>query len=94
MSFFTEHTDMLNTLGWLAITGINLYIAHLSFRTNKAIKLTQENVTKIEVATNSMKDALVASTAKASYAEGHNAAASDAAAALITAKAVENAAKN
>jgi hypothetical protein len=31
---------------------------------------TAENVKKIEVATNHMKDALVASTAKASHAEG------------------------
>jgi hypothetical protein len=29
------------------------------------------NVRKVEIATNSMKDALVASTAKASKAEGH-----------------------
>lgn len=35
-----------------------------------AITSVAENVTKIEVATNSMKDALVASTAKASDLEG------------------------
>jgi len=39
------------------------------------------NVEKIELATNSMKDALVASTAKASHLEGRAEAASEAAAA-------------
>jgi hypothetical protein len=42
----------------------------ISSRNGRKLDSTISNVSKIEIATNSMKDALVASTAKASYAEG------------------------
>ncbi len=51
----------------LLIAVVNLVGAFLSYRSHQAIMV-------VEKATNSMKDALVASTAKASYAEGHDAA--------------------
>lgn len=38
--------------------------------TNLKVDASNENIHKIEIATNHMKDALVASTAKASHAEG------------------------
>jgi len=41
-----------------------------SIATLVATLRTKKDIAKIEVATNSMKDALVASTAKASHAEG------------------------
>ncbi len=56
-----------DTLILLAIAIINLTGSYLAFRAHQAILV-------VERATNSMKDALVASTAKASYAEGHDAA--------------------
>ncbi len=51
----------------LGIALVNLVTGYLTFRAHQAIQI-------VEKATNSMKDALVASTAKASYAEGHDAA--------------------
>lgn len=42
----------------------------ISSRNGRKLDSTISNVSKIEIATNSMKDALVASTAKASHAEG------------------------
>jgi hypothetical protein len=42
-----------------------------TWRNSIRAKKIQENVQIIEKSTNSMKDALVASTAKASLAEGH-----------------------
>ncbi len=50
----------------LIIALINLVAGYLTFRAHQAIMV-------VERATNSMKDALVAATAKASYAEGHDA---------------------
>jgi len=47
----------------LLIAAINAYTAYITRKTNK-------NVEIVERATNSMKDALVAATAKASLAEG------------------------
>lgn len=48
----------------LAVAIINLYTAILTRRNKDTIELLEKN-------TNSIKDALVASTAKASNAEGH-----------------------
>jgi len=56
------HIDF-NLVLILFIAGINAYTAIITYRTNK-------NVGIVEKATNSMKDALVAATAKASLAEG------------------------
>jgi hypothetical protein len=52
-----------NTIGLIIIAIINIGTAILTAIAHKDIR-------KIEVATNSMKDALVVSTAKASKAEG------------------------
>lgn len=61
----------------LVITALTVYNSYLIYKTkmavqttSEAIRRTDDNVMLIEKATNSMKDALVASTAKASYAEG------------------------
>jgi hypothetical protein len=55
-------------LGLIAF--FNLVTAYLAFRTHQAAVLTQANVAKVEVATNSMKDALVKATGEASHAAG------------------------
>ena len=55
---------------WLVVALINAYTAWISFRTHEATVKVAENVQVIEKATNSMKDALVASTQKAAFAEG------------------------
>lgn len=52
-----------NTLILLAIALLNCLTALFAF-------LTRQDMKKVEIATNSMKDALVVSTAKASLAEG------------------------
>ncbi len=56
------HVD-INTVILLAAAALNAFTAYWSRKANK-------NIAVIEKATNSMKDALVASTAKASLAEG------------------------
>lgn len=56
-------TNFLSLLIILVIAGLNLYTAIISRNTNKNMEL-------VEKSTNSMKDALVAATAKASLAEG------------------------
>lgn len=53
----------VNTLLLLGVACTNAYAAVMAFRTHK---LTH----RVELATNSMKDALVSTTAKASHAEG------------------------
>lgn len=53
----------VNLIVILIIAALNAYTARMSWKTNK-------NVALVERATNSMKDALVASTARASHAEG------------------------
>jgi hypothetical protein len=44
--------------------------AVLAWKAHAAVVATQANVSKVEVATNSMKDALVAATKAAAHAEG------------------------
>lgn len=56
------HLD-INTLILLVAAALNAFTAFWSHRANK-------NIALVEKATNSMKDALVTSTAKASLAEG------------------------
>ena len=56
-------TKNINVIALVAIALVNLYTAIVTSHTN-------HNMAKVETATNSMKDALVASTAKASMAEG------------------------
>ncbi len=65
---------LINTWSLLVIAGINLAIAVLTWRTHKLATRTNENIATVERATNSMKDALVAATAKASFAEGADSA--------------------
>lgn len=57
---------IVTTIGTLIAAWIALQHAKLS----KAVKVVEEKVQTVEKNTNSMKDALVASTAKASHAEG------------------------
>ena len=45
--------------------------AFLTWRTHQKAVKNADNIQKIELATNSMKDALIQSTAKASLAEGN-----------------------
>lgn len=54
----------------LLIAVANLGTAILAWRTHAATKATQLNVEKVEIATNSMKDALVAKTGEAAHAAG------------------------
>ena len=64
---------LVNTGSLLLIAVINLTIAVLTWRTHQITSNTDRNMTKVELATNSMKDALVAATAKASFSEGADA---------------------
>ena len=52
-----------NTVGLLAIAMLNAFTAWMAWNSRK-------NIEKIEIATNSMKDALVAATDKAAHAAG------------------------
>jgi len=63
------HVD-INTIFLLAVAALNAFTAYWSHRAKKSIDMASKNIEVIEKATNSMKDALVASTAKASLAEG------------------------
>lgn len=56
-------SNNLNTALLLGIAGIQCLTAYQTYRTMKISKMTELN-------TNSMKDALIASTKLASYAEG------------------------
>ena len=58
-------------LAWLLIAIINAYTAWMGWKTNKMATQTAVDIRKVEIATNSMKDALVKATAVASHAEGH-----------------------
>lgn len=60
----------INTLVLAVIAVINLITAVLTVRTHIAAVATQANVEIIEKATNSMKDALVATTGKAAFLAG------------------------
>lgn len=53
----------LHTIGLILIAVFNLVTAFLTLRTQKDVK-------KVELATNSMKDALVAASKEASFAAG------------------------
>src|SRR5260221_8932500 len=57
-----SHVDF-NTMIMIIVAMVNTYVAWVTNRTRKEVKI-------VEKATNSMKDALVAATAKASLAEG------------------------
>jgi hypothetical protein len=50
--------------------GVLVFNCWQTWRNGRKSKRIEENVKVIEIATNSMKDALVAATAKASLAEG------------------------
>ncbi len=56
------HAD-INTIAWMMIAVLNAYTAYISHRNSNKIEHIQKS-------TNSMKDALIESTAKASLAEG------------------------
>lgn len=59
-----------NTLALTLIAVMNAVTAFLAYRTHLATQATQANVAKVEIATNSMKDALVKATGEASHAAG------------------------
>jgi hypothetical protein len=59
-----------NTIALVTIAALNALTAFFAYRTHQTSIDTNKNVKIVEKATNSMKDALVASTAKASHAEG------------------------
>jgi hypothetical protein len=56
--------------GWIAISAMQLLTALVTLHTRAEVRKQSQNIQKIETATNSMKDALVASTAQASQALG------------------------
>jgi hypothetical protein len=59
-----------NIIALTLIAVMNAITAFLAYRTHMVSQSTRADVAKIEVATNSMKDALVEATGKASHAEG------------------------
>jgi hypothetical protein len=61
-----EFTRLLSAIGGITSPIAIILIGRLSKKTDN----TNENVKKIEIATNSMKDALVKATAAASHAAG------------------------
>lgn len=61
----------MNTVLLLGIAAFNCVTAIVGYFSHKAMKELQKDVRTVEKATNSMKDALVASTDKAARAEGH-----------------------
>jgi hypothetical protein len=60
----------LDVWGWVAIAGMQLLTAFIAMRTNMQVIAQAKTITLLENNTNSIKDALVASTAKASQALG------------------------
>ena len=67
----------LNTIGLLFIALFNVITAIIAWQSKRVseanglkLQKTQDNVTKIEIATNSMKDALVKATGEAAHAAG------------------------
>lgn len=65
-----ETTALIIALTGLLGTIPGIIAAVVAIRVSFKVTATQSDVKKIELATNSMKDALVAATAKASLAEG------------------------
>lgn len=59
-----------NNVMLLFIAALNALTAFFAWRTHQSSVVTQANVAKVELATNSMKDALVKATADASHAAG------------------------
>lgn len=66
----TFGTMDMNNLLLIGVALLNAFTAYMTFLAKKDTEKTMINMQKVELATNSMKDALVASTAKSSYAEG------------------------
>lgn len=62
--------DTVNLVLILLASFVNLATAYFVIELRKVVSSAAENILKVEKATNSMKDALVAATAKASLAEG------------------------
>lgn len=70
MTHYLENEANLNTLLIFGVALFNCITAYLGYLSHQAIKEVGKNVAIIEKATNSMKDALVASTDKAARSEG------------------------
>jgi len=62
--------NIVNNIILAVIALANLFTAFLAFKNHDAIKEARSDIAIIEKATNSMKDALVTATGKASRAEG------------------------
>lgn len=62
--------DTLNLFLVLLAGVVNLATAYLVIQLRKVVVAAASDILKVEKATNSMKDALVAATAKASLSEG------------------------
>jgi len=59
-----------NTYGLIVVALVQFATAWLVLQAKNDIRDTKDDIRKVEIATNSMKDALVLATAKASKAEG------------------------
>jgi hypothetical protein len=55
---------------WLVIATLNAYTAFMSWRAHRIASENSTKIEQIEVATNSMKDALVKATGEAAHAAG------------------------
>jgi len=62
--------NIVNNIILAVIALANLFTAFLAFKNHDQIKDARNDIATIEKATNSMKDALVLATGKASRAEG------------------------
>lgn len=56
----------------LIVAMVNAFTAYIGWRAHQIAQATQADMRKVEIATNSMKDALVAKTAEASEAKGRD----------------------
>ncbi len=59
-----------NSLVLFGIALVNAFTAYLAYRTHQSTIQNTANIVELEKNTNSIKDALIVSTAKASLAEG------------------------
>jgi hypothetical protein len=60
----------INTLAWIMVAVVNLLTAYLAWQASRAAKVTNASMLQVVHATDGMKDALVAATAKASFSAG------------------------
>lgn len=63
-------SELIRNATLLAIAGFNVVSAVLAWRTNTMAAKTHDLTKQVEVATNSMKDALIVAEKKLSFGEG------------------------